>query len=70
MRWHRTDHRNSHLCALVCILSFPMLSSISSRVGGIWPIPDLLWLVLAAPAQSTAGAELLPLLTASVSAPR
>lgn len=34
MRWHRAGCRSSHLGALVCILSFLMLSSVSSRVGG------------------------------------
>lgn len=50
------DHGNSHLCALVCVWSSGMLSSASSGVGGIWPVPELLWLILTAPAQTTAGA--------------
>ena len=69
VRWHCANHRNSHLCALVCIWTLSMLSSVSSRVGGIWAIPDLLRLVPAAPARSMAGAELLPSLAASVSGP-
>lgn len=70
VRWRCAHHRNSHLCAPVCIWSFPMLSSVGSSVGGIWPIPDLLRLVPPAPARSIAGAGLQPSLAASASGPQ
>lgn len=55
MRWHRADDRNSHLCALVCILSSRCSAP---SAAGLGPIPDPPRLVLAARAQAAAGAEL------------
>lgn len=53
VRWHCANHRSSRLCAHACVWSLPMLNAVSSGIEGLWPIPDVLWVVL--PSRSEQG---------------